>query len=69
MVEKTTKEMNGSRLSYRTKPIWQQVLNEIVDTRREVARRPDRLEAIVCETRQDLRDLEDRVERLESKPT
>jgi hypothetical protein len=54
--------------AYDTKPIWEQALKEIVDTRRELSKRLDRIEAIAHETRADLRDAEDRVERLESKP-
>jgi chromosome segregation ATPase len=54
--------------AYDTKPIWEQALKEIVETRRELSRRLDRLEAVAHETRADLRDAEDRIERLESKP-
>lgn len=52
--------------SYDTKPIWEQALKEIVETRRELSKRLDRIEAIAHETRADLRDAEDRVEKLES---
>jgi predicted nucleic acid-binding Zn-ribbon protein len=66
--------------SYDTKPIWEQALKEIIDTRqelsgeiiqtrREISKRLDRIEAIAHETRADLRDAEDRIERLEPKPT
>jgi chromosome segregation ATPase len=62
--------------SYDTKPIWEQALKEIIETRRELSetrrelsKRLDRIEAIAHETRADLRDAEDRLERLESKPT
>ena len=51
---------------YDTKPIWEQVLKEIVDTRRELSKRLDRIEAVAHETRADLRDAEDRVEKIES---
>lgn len=54
--------------AYDTKPIWEQALKEIMDTRRELSKRLDRIEAIAHETRADLRDAEDRIERLESKP-
>ena len=50
-----------------TKPIWEQALKEIVDTRRELSKRLDRIEAVVYETRSDLRDLEDRVDKIEPK--
>jgi chromosome segregation ATPase len=55
--------------AYDTKPIWEQALKEIVETRRELSRRLDRIEGSVLETRADLRDAEDRIEKLESKPT
>ena len=54
--------------AYDTKPIWEQALKEIVDTRRELSKRLDRIEAVAHETRADLRDAEDRIEKLESKP-
>ncbi len=50
-----------------TKPIWEQALKEIVETRRELSKRLDRIESIAHETRADLRDAEDRIERLEPK--
>jgi hypothetical protein len=60
--------------SYDTKPIWEQALKEIletrkeiVETRRELSKRLDRIEAIAHETRADLRDAEDRIERIESR--
>ena len=55
--------------AYDTKPIWEEALKEIMETRRELSKRLDRIEAIAHETRADLRDAEDRIERLESKPT
>lgn len=54
--------------AYDTKPIWEQALKEILETRRELSKRLDRIEAIVHETRADLRDAEDRIEKLESEP-
>lgn len=54
--------------AYDTKPIWEQALKEITETRRELSRRLDRIESVVHETRADLRDAEDRIERLEAKP-
>jgi chromosome segregation ATPase len=53
--------------AYDTKPIWEQALKEIVETRRELSKRLDRIEAIAHETRADLRDAEDRIEGIESK--
>ena len=55
--------------AYDTKPIWEQALKEIVETRRELSKRLDRIEAIAHETRADLRDAEDRIGKLESEPT
>ncbi len=54
--------------AYDTKPIWEQALKEIMETRRELSKRLDRIEAIVHETRADLRDAEDRIGKLESEP-
>ena len=53
--------------AYDTKPIWEQVLKEIVDTRRELSKRLARVEAVVYETRSDLRDVEDRLDKIEPK--
>jgi len=53
--------------AYDTKPIWERALQEIMETRHELSKRLDRIEAIAHETRADLRDAEDRVGRLESK--
>ncbi len=54
--------------AYDTKPIWEQALKEILETRCELSKRLDRIEAIAHETRADLRDAEDRIEMLGSKP-
>jgi hypothetical protein len=54
--------------AYDTKPIWEQALKEIIETRRELSKRLDRIEAIAHETRADLRDAEDRIGKLESEP-
>ncbi|HEV7844406.1 MAG TPA: hypothetical protein VGO69_12005 [Pyrinomonadaceae bacterium] len=61
--------------TYDTRPIWEQALKEIVETRRELSetrrelsKRLDRIDAIAHETRADLRDAEDRIEKLETKP-
>ena len=54
--------------AYDTKPIWEQALKEIADTCREFTKRLDRIEAVALETRVGLRDVEDRLERLESAP-
>ena len=60
--------------AYDTKPIWEQALKEIVDTRkeivdtrRELSKRLDRFAAIAMETRADLQDAEDRIDKLERK--
>lgn len=67
--EVDTRLQNLEAKAYDTKPIWEQALKEILETRRELSKRLDRIEAIAHETRADLRDAEDRVERLESKST
>jgi chromosome segregation ATPase len=54
--------------AFDTKPIWEQALKEIVETRRELSKRLARVEAVVYETRSDLRDVEDRLDKLEPKP-
>jgi chromosome segregation ATPase len=51
--------------AYDTKPIWEQALKEIVETRREMSKRLDRIDAIVLENCADLRDVEDRVDKIE----
>ncbi|HVQ40081.1 MAG TPA: hypothetical protein VMS31_21255 [Pyrinomonadaceae bacterium] len=60
--------------AYDTKTIWEQALKEIIETkreivgtRRELSKRLDRIEAITYETRADLRDVEDRIGKIESK--
>jgi hypothetical protein len=53
--------------AYDTKPIWEQALKGIVETRRELSKRLDRIEAIAHETRADLRDAEDRLDKIEPK--
>lgn len=53
--------------AYDTKPIWEQALKEIVETRRELSKRLDRIEAVTYETRSDLRDVEDRLDKIEPK--
>jgi hypothetical protein len=55
-------------LAYETKPIWEQALKEIVETRRELSKRLDRIDAIAHETRADLRDAEERLDKIETKP-
>jgi chromosome segregation ATPase len=53
--------------AFDTKPIWEQALKEIVETRRELSKRLDRIEAVTYETRSDLRDVEDRLDKIEPK--
>jgi chromosome segregation ATPase len=53
--------------AYDTKPIWEQALKEIVETRRELSKRLDRIDAMALETRSDLRDAEDRLDKIEPK--
>src|SRR5256885_4990316 len=61
--------------AYDTKTIWEQALKEIietkreiVETRREVSKRLDRIDAMALETRADLRDAEDRLDKIEPRP-
>ena len=54
--------------AFDTKPIWEQALKEIVETRRELSKRLDRIEAVTYETRSDLRDVEDRLDKIDPKP-
>ena len=54
--------------AYDTKPIWEQALKEIVETRREMSKRLDRIEAFAHGIRSDLRDVEDRLDKIEPKP-
>ena len=49
--------------AYDTKQIWEQFLKEIVETRRELSARLDRIEAITLETRSGLRGAKDRRDR------
>jgi hypothetical protein len=55
--------------AYDTKPIWEQALKEIVETRRELSKRLDRMDAIVKENRADMRDAEVRLDKIETKLT
>jgi hypothetical protein len=51
--------------AYDTKPIWEKALKEIVDTRRELSKRLDRIEPVTLGHRANVSDLEVRVEKLE----
>jgi len=60
--------------AYDTKPIWEQALKEIIETkreiletRREMSKRLDRIDAMALETRADLRDAEDRIDKIQPK--
>ena len=53
---------------YVPKPIWEQVIQEIVETRRELSERLDHIEAGMRENLADLRDVEDRLDKIETKP-
>jgi chromosome segregation ATPase len=66
-------EEESARRAVETKPIWERVLKEIVDTRRELThtrreltRRLDRFESTVLEVRASMSEAEDRLEQLES---
>lgn len=62
-------EAESQRRAVETKPIWERALKEIVDTRRELSKRLDRIEGITLDTRARMGDAEDRLDRLESAPT
>lgn len=74
MSKQNTDELTGKpRLhklefpAYDNEPIWEQAMREIVETRRELTKRLDRIYAIALETRADLRDAEDRLDKIESR--
>lgn len=48
-----------------TKAIWEQALKGIVETRRELFKRLDRIYAMALQNRADLRDVEDRLDQIE----
>ena len=50
-----------------TKPIWEQVIQEIVETRRELSEWLDHIEAVMLQNQADLRDVEDRLDKIEPK--
>ena len=50
-----------------TKPIWEQVIQEIVETRWELSERLDHIEAVMLQNQADLRDVEDRLDKIEPK--
>jgi chromosome segregation ATPase len=73
-VETRLEDMDGrlqvlERKAYDTKPIWERALKEIVETKREMTRRLDRIESVTLETRSRLGDAEDRLDLLESART
>jgi len=53
--------------AHETTPIWEQVIREIVETRRDVSKRLDHIEAVMRENLADLRDVEDRLDKIEPK--
>ncbi|MEP6820433.1 MAG: hypothetical protein ABJA18_12930 [bacterium] len=55
--------------AYDTKPIWERALKEIIETRRELSKRLDLIEAVVYKTLSDLSDVEDHLDRIDPKPT
>lgn len=96
MLDASISDLNGrvERLearSYDTKPIWEQALKEITETRqeltgtrqelsearleiretrqelRDVSKRLDRMIAIVHDNRADIREAEERIEKIEAK--
>lgn len=53
--------------AYDNKPIWEQVIQQIVETRRELSKRLDRIEAVMRENRASLRTVKDRLNKFEPK--
>ena len=53
--------------AYDNKPIWEQVIQEIVETRRELSKRLDRIVAVMQENQADLRAVKDRLDKIELK--
>ena len=49
------------------KPIREKVIQEIVETRRELCKRLDRIVAVIQENQADLRAVEDRLDKIELK--
>lgn len=60
-------QQNSEGRASDTKPVWEQVLKEIVDTRRELSMRLDRIEVVVRQNHSDLRNLHDRIDKIELK--
>jgi hypothetical protein len=52
-----------------TKPIWEQVVKEIVDTKRELSMRLDRIEVVVRQNHSDLLKVQDRLDERQRKPS
>ena len=50
-----------------TRPIWEQVIQEIVETRRELSTRLERIEAVIRENRADQRAVKDSLDKVELK--
>jgi hypothetical protein len=55
--------------AYDAQPMGEQAIKEILETRRELSKRLHRIEAILREIRADLRDAEDRIDKIERKPS
>ena len=53
--------------AYDNKPIWEQVIQEIIETRRELSKRLDHIEAVMRENQADLRAVKDRLDKVEPK--
>ena len=54
-------------VAYANKPIWEQVIQEIVETRRELSKRVDRIVAVMRENQAALNDVKDRLDKIEFK--
>lgn len=68
----SVRDMNSHRKklevrAHDTKPIWEHFIHEIVETRRELSKRLDHIEAVMRENQAGLRHVEDRLDKIESK--
>ena len=66
----SVRDMNSHRKKLKvgthdTKPIWEQVIQQIVETRRELSKRLDRIEVVMQENQADLRAVKDGLAKIE----
>ena len=66
----SVRDMNSHRKklevrAHNTKPIWEQVIQEICETRRELCKRLDLIEAVMRQNQADLRAVKDGLAKIE----